>query len=66
MNDPKLDDHILNCSMVQFGGKASKWAFSKKGTVYELEIGIEGKKKVLKMHKVLELNYPLADITCLS
>ena len=53
MTDPKIDDYVFNCSFVQYGGKNSKWIFTKKGTVYELEIGLEGKKKVVKLHKVI-------------
>lgn len=36
VTDPKLDDYIFNCSSVQFGGRISKWVFSKKGNVYDL------------------------------
>lgn len=66
VNDPKLDDYVINCSSVQYGGRPSKWVFSKKGSVYELDIGLEGKKKVLKMNKILELGCVLKDVCCSS
>ena len=53
--EPRLDDWILNHSVVQYGGKYGKWVFSKKGNVYDFHIGLEGKKKVIQLEKVLEI-----------
>jgi hypothetical protein len=30
----------MNCEAVQFGGRNTRWAFSKKGNIYELEVGM--------------------------
>jgi hypothetical protein len=33
-NENKLDDYVINCSAVSFGGKPARWIFNKKGSVY--------------------------------
>lgn len=44
----------------------SRWAFTKKGNVYDFQVSLEGKKKIMKLHKVLELNSSLTDISVYS
>lgn len=65
LSEPRLDDYIINCSNVNYGGAPAKWIFSKKGNVYQLDIGIEGKKKSIKQNKVLELNADMAQVSSL-
>lgn len=66
VSDPKLDDFILHTGNVQYGGSLSKWAFSKKGSVYDFSITLEGKKKIMKFNKVLELNTTLSAVSAYS
>lgn len=66
LTEPKLDDSIFNLTTVQYGGKYSKWAFSRKGNVYDFSIETEGKKKVIKMEKVLELSTNLQQVVAYS
>lgn len=37
--EPKTDDYIIYTSQVTFNGRTTRWVFSKKGNVYEFEIG---------------------------
>lgn len=64
--EPKLDDWIITAPPVQFSGRNSRWLFTRKGNVYDLEISLEGKKKVLKENKVLEVNCKVssAQVNC--
>lgn len=61
-----MDDWILSAPSVLFAGRPSRWTFTKKGSVYDFEITLEGKKKVLKQNKVLELNCKVASINVFS
>ena len=57
---------MLQVSNVQFGGALSRWAFAKKGSVYDFNISLEGKKKIMKFNKVLELNSVLSAVSVYS
>jgi hypothetical protein len=37
--DAKTDDYIVYTSPVMFNGRPSRWIFSKKGSIYDFEIG---------------------------
>lgn len=63
VTDPKLDDWILSAPSVVFGGRLSRWAFSRKGSVYDLQISLEGKKKIMKQNKVLDLNCQVSSVS---
>lgn len=60
--DGKSDDYVINSSMVAFGGRLNRWIFYSKGNVFSFDIGQEGKKKVIKGYKVLELGYKVNEI----
>lgn len=57
--DTKCDDYVIHTAMVNFGGKSARWIFYKKGAVFTFDIVTEGKKKVIKAEKVLDLGYTL-------
>jgi len=37
--DGKVDDYVINSSMVAFGGRPARWNFYTKGQVFSFEIG---------------------------
>lgn len=60
--DYKADDYAIKTAYVSFGGRPSKWVFLRKGDAYTFELVQEGRKKIVKMQKVLELGYEVASI----
>lgn len=52
----------MHTSVVNFGGRSARWIFYKKGTVLGFEIVIDGKKKVIKADKVLDLGYKVNEV----
>ena len=66
LTEPKLDDPVFSITPVQFGGKYAKWTVSRKGNVYDFHISLEGKKKIIRMDKVLELGTDLHEIVANS
>lgn len=37
--DAKVDDYIIYTAQVSYNNRPSRWVFSKKGNVYDFEIG---------------------------
>jgi hypothetical protein len=60
--DGKTDDYVISSALVTFGGRLARWIFYSKGNVFSFELSQEGKKKVIKGEKVLELGYRLNEV----
>lgn len=52
----KSEDYAIRALNVAIGGRPTKWVFMRKGEVYGFELVQEGRKKIMKLEKVLELN----------
>jgi hypothetical protein len=44
------------------GGRPAKWVFMKKGEVHAFELVKEGRKKLMKLQKVLEFGYEVESV----
>jgi WD40 repeat protein len=60
--DGKIDDFVVGSAMVGFGGRPMRWNFYSKGNVFTFEITQEGKKKIIKGDKVLELGFKVTEV----
>ncbi len=59
------NDYVVHSAIMGTSSQQSRWIFFKKGGIFTFDLAFEGKKKILKSEKILDLGYEVQEVSTL-